>query len=235
MRFPRQENPKGKGLTGNKNRKLPPGKIISNGNKVELTLYCETRESHHGSLDDWEEESEKSATQHATKVTAGGLSRSLPRQERENLGHQRQSFIKLLARTKSNRAWNVRKSPRAMPEADNLNLFPVVSQPVNDTVGTADDFAQVWLTEFRHHASDFRKIRQAFGAGDQFKAEPGGGIGIMLGDVTDDVCQIRLRRGGDDYLPAHEAILALTCSMGMPSPRSSDASPSSTACRNSNS
>src|ERR1035437_545835 len=82
------------------------------------------------------------------------LSRSLPRQERENLGHQRQSFIKLLARTKSNRAWNVRKSPRAMPEADNLNLFPVVSQPVNDTVGTADDFAQVWLTEFRHHASD---------------------------------------------------------------------------------
>lgn len=45
----------------------------------------------------------------------------------------------------SNRAWNVGKSPCAMPEADNLNLFLITAQPVNDTVGTADDFAQ------KHH------------------------------------------------------------------------------------
>jgi hypothetical protein len=157
------------------------------------------------------------------------LSRRQLWQERENLGHQQQRFIVPLAGTKSNRAWNVGKSPCTMPEADNLNLFLVTPQPIDNAIGTADNFAQIRLPEFRHLAADFRKIRQTFGAGDQFKTEPGCGIGIMLGNVADDLRQICLRRGRDDYLPAHEAILALTCSMGMPSPRSNSSSPCCTA------
>jgi hypothetical protein len=47
--------------------------------------------------------------------------------------------------------------------------------------------------------------------------------------------QVGLRGEGDDYLPAHAAILALTWSMGMPWLRSNAASPSATACRNSSS
>jgi hypothetical protein len=116
-----------------------------------------------------------------------------------------------------------------MPEADNLDLLVVTPPPINDAIGAADDFTQIRLTEFRHHAADFREVCQTLGAGDQFITEPDGSIGIMLGNVADDVRQIGLCRRRDDYLPAQAATLALTCSMGMPSPRSSSAIPSATA------
>lgn len=55
---------------------------------------------------------------------------------------------------------------------------------------------------------------------------------LIFCDVQDIV---RHLRKSNDYFPAHAAILDFTSSIGMPSPRSSDASPSSTACRNSSS
>ena len=84
----------------------------------------------------------------------------------------------------------MRESPRAMPEPDNLDLFLVRPQPVNDAIGAANDFAQVLLTEFRHAAADFREVCQTLGAGDQFVAKTAGGIGIVAGNVADDVRQI---------------------------------------------
>src|ERR1017187_274628 len=85
------------------------------------------------------------------------------------------------------------------------------------------DFTQVGLAEFGHHPADFGKLHETFGAGDQFKTEPGGGGGIMLGNVAHSVRQIGAGRRSDDYLPAHEAFCALTCSMGTHSPRSNSA------------
>ena len=84
----------------------------------------------------------------------------------------------------------MRESPCAMPEPDNLNLFPVRPQPVDNTIGAANDFAQVLLAEFGHAAADFREVCQTPGAGDQFVAKAGGGIGIVAGNVADDVRQI---------------------------------------------
>ena len=68
----------------------------------------------------------------------------------------------------------------------------VAAQPVDDAIGAAYHFAQIRLTEFRHHAANFREVCQTLGAGDQFKTETGGGIGIMLGDVADNFRQVRL-------------------------------------------
>ena len=92
-----------------------------------------------------------------------------------------------------------------MPKADDLNTLLVAFQPVDDAVETANDFAKVWQVEFRHAAANFRKLGQAFGAGDECKSHPDGGIGVVLGDVADNVRQIRLRRRGNDYAGAAAA------------------------------
>src|ERR1035441_10133908 len=63
--------------------------------------------------------------------------------------------------TKSNRAWNVRKSARAMPEADNFKALVIVIHPINDPVGTENNFAQFRPPEFRHDAPAFWKIGRA--------------------------------------------------------------------------
>jgi hypothetical protein len=122
-----------------------------------------------------------------------------------------------------------------VPEADNFNPFALTLEPVDNAIRTADDFAKVPLPEFRHHAAHFRKTRQTFGAGDQVETEAGGGIGIMGSYVADDLRQLGSRRRTDGYLPAHPAIMALTFSMGIPSPRSSSSGPCWTAWRNSSS
>jgi hypothetical protein len=107
------------------------------------------------------------------------LSRSQFRQERENLGHQRQSFIKLLAGMKSNRAGNVRKSACAMPEADNFKALVVVIHPINDPVGTENNFAQFGSPEFRHDAPAFWKSFQRQRRIKQLVAHAFGGKGIV--------------------------------------------------------
>src|ERR1019366_6385685 len=163
------------------------------------------------------------------------LSRSQPRQERENLGHQRQSFIKLLAGMKSNRAGNVRKSACAVPEADNLNLFVVTPQPINDAIGAENNFAQFGSPEFRQDAPAFWKSFQRQRRIKQLVAHAFGGEGIVGRNVGDDALQIIQRVGGEEYFEIHCGMRWRASSKGMRSPRSSDASPSSTACRNSSS
>ena len=69
---------------------------------------------------------------------------------------------------KSSCAWDVRKSACPVPEADNFNSLIITSQPVDDAIGTANHFPQIRLLKFRHGTADFGKIRQIFGAGDQF-------------------------------------------------------------------
>jgi len=71
----------------------------------------------------------------------------------------------------SNCAWDMRETSRSVPESDDLNLLFLPLEAVNDTIGTADNFTQVRLPEFRHHAADFRKARQIFGPGNQLIAE----------------------------------------------------------------
>jgi len=126
-------------------------------------------------------------------------------------------------------AGNVWKSARPVPEADDLNPFLVAPQPVDDAIRPANYFTQIRLSELRHHATDFRVRRHALGTRDQFISQPRRRIGIVAGNVKDNVRQIGLRRWRDDYLPAHLAILALTSSIGTPSPRSSSSSPCWTA------
>jgi hypothetical protein len=53
-----------------------------------------------------------------------------------------------------------------VPEADNFNSLIITPQPVDDAIGTTNDFAQVRLPEFRHHAANLGEVRQIFGAGD---------------------------------------------------------------------
>src|ERR1039457_3723629 len=91
-------------------------------------------------------------------------------------------------------AWNMRESTSAVPETDNLNPFVVTFQPVDDSIRAANDFPQVVLAEFRHHAAEFMELRQTFGAGDQFITAPGGGVRIVLGNVADNVRQIDRKR-----------------------------------------
>jgi len=55
-----------------------------------------------------------------------------------------------------------------MPESNDVNALLVAPQPVDDAIGTANHFPQIRLLKFRHGASDFGKIRQILGAGDQF-------------------------------------------------------------------
>ena len=67
---------------------------------------------------------------------------------------------------RSNCTWNVRKSARPMPEPDNFNPLMIRLQPVDDAIGTTDDFAQVRLPELRHHSAYFREVCQILDAGD---------------------------------------------------------------------
>jgi hypothetical protein len=81
----------------------------------------------------------------------------------------------------SNCAWDMWEAPRSVPESDDLNLFFLPLEAVDDTVGTADNFTQVRLPVFRHHAANLRKTRQIFGPGNQLIAEAHSGIGIVPG------------------------------------------------------
>jgi hypothetical protein len=163
------------------------------------------------------------------------LSRRQSRQERENFGHQRQGFIKLGAGTKSNRAGNVRKSARAMPEADNFKALVVVIHPINDPVGTENNFAQFRSAKFRHDAPAFWKSFQRQRRIKQLVAHAFGGNEIVGRNLGDDALQIIQRVVGEEYFEIHCGMRWRASSKGMRSPRSSDASPSSTACRNSSS
>ena len=86
------------------------------------------------------------------------------------------------------------KSACSVPEADDFNALFIAPQSVDDAIGAANHFPQIRLLKFRHSAADFGKIRQIFSAGDQFVTEPGCRIGIMLGDIADNIGQINLRR-----------------------------------------
>jgi hypothetical protein len=85
-----------------------------------------------------------------------------------------------------------------VPESNDVNALLLAPQPVDDAIGTANHFPQIRLLKFRHGAADFGKIRQILGAGDQFVTQPGGRIGIMLGDIADNIGHVSLRRRGDN-------------------------------------
>ncbi len=91
------------------------------------------------------------------------------------------------------RAGDTRETTRRVPESDDVNALLLAPQPIDDAIGTADDFAQIGLLEFRHAAANFGEIRQIFSAGDQFITQPDSRIGIVLGNVADNISQIGLR------------------------------------------
>ena len=86
------------------------------------------------------------------------------------------------------------ESARGVPESDDVNALVVLLEPVNDAIGTANHFPQIRLLKFRHGAADFGKVRDIFGMSYQFVTQPGCRIGIMLGDIADNIGHISLCR-----------------------------------------
>lgn len=88
--------------------------------------------------------------------------------------------------------WNVRKSTRSMPEANDIDPFLVAAEPVNDSIRPADHLAQIWPSELWHYAAAFGEGRHLFGARNQFITEPGCCIGIVPRNISNNVPQVDL-------------------------------------------
>ena len=63
-----------------------------------------------------------------------------------------------------------------MPKSDDVHAAIAMIDVVNHPVGAHDDLAQRMIVEFRHHTSQFGKIREPLRAGDEKLAEPKGAL-----------------------------------------------------------
>jgi hypothetical protein len=90
-------------------------------------------------------------------------------------------------------SWNLWKPACCMPKADDVNSSITPPQPVDGTIRTADCLPQIRVPELWHDATDFGETRQILRACDQLITEPSCGIGIMPGDISDNILQIGLR------------------------------------------
>src|SRR5208283_840241 len=118
---------------------------------------------------------------------------------------------------------------------DDFKALVGVIHPKDGAVGAENNFAQLRLPEFRHHAAAFWECVKRQCSVKQLVAQLFGGDGIVRRNVGNDALQIVQRDFGEEYFEIHWGMRWRASSKGMRSPRSSPASPSSTACRNSNS
>jgi hypothetical protein len=63
------------------------------------------------------------------------------------------------------------EAPGGMPNANDFNRLFITPNAVNDPIRTANYFAQICLSKFRHETTNFGKGCQTFGSGNEFVAD----------------------------------------------------------------
>ena len=84
----------------------------------------------------------------------------------------------------------MRKSARTMPKADDFEAAIGVIYPVNDSVGTGNNFTKFRTPKFWHHAASFREGAKRKRPVKQLIAQPFGSDGIVRSNIGNNALQI---------------------------------------------
>jgi hypothetical protein len=107
-----------------------------------------------------------------------------------------------------------------MPDSGDGNDLLRGDHPVNDPIGTEDDFADVLVVILRNDTTDQREVREHIHFGHEPQAKRFGNRRIVSRDKRHYFLQIIARLKRPDYLVSRVASWRFTSSWGTVSPRS---------------
>jgi hypothetical protein len=90
-----------------------------------------------------------------------------------------------------------------VPYADDFDQAAASLDPIHNTAGAANNFADGGFAKLRDHPSRFRETWEAFNGEEQTPDESSGGNGVILGDVVEDFVKIETGGWRPRHLPSH--------------------------------
>jgi|ERR1022692_825742 len=110
------------------------------------------------------------------------------------------------------------ESPCSVPEADNFQTLIGVVDPINDPVGTENNFTQFRTSKFRDYAAAFWECAKRQRHIKQLVAQPFGCNGIMRRNIGNNALQIAQSVVGEEYFEIHCGMRLRASSNGMRRP-----------------